>query len=132
MSLVKLSEQPNKLHLLKAIRMKNLLTVVFSCLMVAASAQNKPDSTKKSLTVEASCGQCKLGLQGKDCNLAVRFDGKAYFVDGTSIDSHGDAHADDGFCNKIRKAKVQGEIVNNRFKASYFELLPEAAKKEAN
>ncbi|HEX8314914.1 MAG TPA: DUF6370 family protein [Flavisolibacter sp.] len=101
-----------------------LLTVCF------ASAQNKPGSTKKLLTVEASCGQCKLGLKGKGCSLAVRIDGKAYFVDGTEIDSHGDAHADDGFCNKIRKAAVQGEVVNSRFKATYFKLLPEPAKKE--
>jgi hypothetical protein len=28
-----------------------------------------------------------------------------------------------GFCNAIRKAKVQGEIVNNKFVATYFELL---------
>jgi hypothetical protein len=31
----------------------------------------------------------------KDCELAVRIDGKPYFVDGTSLDSHGDAHAND-------------------------------------
>jgi hypothetical protein len=36
-------------------------------------------------------------MEGKACDLAVRIDGKAYFVDGTSIDSHGDAHAADGF-----------------------------------
>jgi hypothetical protein len=36
-------------------------------------------------------------LKGYACDLAVRIDGKPYFVDGTSIDSHGDAHAEDGF-----------------------------------
>lgn len=82
------------------------------------------------MTVDASCGQCKLGLKGKGCSLAVRVNGKAYFVDGTDIDSHGDAHADNGFCNKIRKAQVQGEVVNGRFKATYFKLFPEPAKKE--
>lgn len=56
--------------------------------------------------------------------------GKAYFVDGTGIDDHGDAHANDGFCNKIRKAKVQGEVVEGRFKARYFALLPEISKKK--
>lgn len=106
-----------------------MLTIVFSFLVLNASAQNKVDTTQKLLTVEASCGQCQLGLKGKGCNLAVRINGKAYFVDGSDIDSHGDAHADDGFCNKIRKAKVQGEIVDNRFKATYFQLLSEAAKK---
>ena len=97
---------------------------------MAQKQSNQIDASKKIQTVEASCGQCKFDLKGKGCDLAVRIDGKAYFVDGTAIDSHGDAHADDGFCNAIRKAKVQGEIVNNRFKTSYFQLLPEPAKKE--
>ncbi len=79
--------------------------------------------------VDAACGQCMFELKDKDCNLAVRFNGKTYFVDGTNIDSHGDAHASDGFCNKIRKAKVQGEIIDNRFKATYFLLLPEIKDK---
>ena len=84
------------------------------------------------MTVEASCGQCKFGLKAKGCSLAVRIDGKAYFVDGSDIDSHGDAHADDGFCNKIRKANVQGVVVNDRFRATYFKLLPEQNKEAAN
>ena len=79
--------------------------------------------------MEAACGQCRLGLPGKDCNLAVRVDGKAYFVDGTSIDEHGDAHAPDGFCQAIRKAEVKGTVVNDRFKVSYFKLLPASPKK---
>jgi hypothetical protein len=36
-------------------------------------------------------------MEGHGCELAVRIDGKSYFVDGSSIDSHGDAHASDGF-----------------------------------
>jgi hypothetical protein len=47
-------------------------------------------------------------------------------VDGTKIDDHGDAHAKDGFCEKVRKAEVRGNIVNNRFLASSFKLLPES------
>jgi hypothetical protein len=85
---------------------------------------------EKTARSGASCGQCKFGLKGKGCTLAVRLEGKAYFVDGSDIDSHGDAHADDGFCNKIRKAKVQGEVVNERFKATYFQLMKEEGKKE--
>ena len=80
------------------------------------------------IIVDAACGQCKMGLPGKGCNLAVRIDGKAYFVDGTSIDDHGDAHAKEGFCNAIRKASVQGEIVDDSFKASYFKLVPAVKK----
>jgi len=113
--------------------MKPLCCFLFCLISFVAFAQQKevdPDTTKKIMTLDASCGQCKLGLKGKGCSLAVRVNGKAYFVDGTDIDSHGDAHADNGFCNKIRKAQVQGEVVNGRFKATYFKLLPEPAKKE--
>lgn len=80
--------------------------------------------------VEAACGQCKFGLKGDDCNLAVRINSQAYFADGTKIDDHGDAHADDGFCNKIRKATVSGRIINNRFLATSFKLLPEEKPKQ--
>ena len=48
----------------------------------------------------------------------------------SDIDSHGDAHANDGFCKAVRKAEVQGEIANNRFKVTYFKLLKDAEKKE--
>ena len=94
------------------------------------SNKNKPDTTKKIQVVEAACGQCQLGLTGTDCDLAVRVNGKAYYVEGTHIDSHGDAHATDGFCNAIRKAEVQGEVVNDKFKVTYFKLLKPVAKKE--
>lgn len=87
------------------------------------------DASKKIQLAEAACGQCRLGLPGKSCDLAVRINGKAYFVDGTSIDDHGDAHASDGFCEAIRKAEVQGEIVDNRFKATYFKLIADKQEK---
>lgn len=111
------------------------LSTAFGFLGLAANAQakenisNKLDSTKKVQVVEASCGQCQFGLAGTDCDLAVRIDGKAYYVDGSHIDDHGDAHATDGFCNAIRKAEVQGEVVNNRFKATYFKLVKVEPKK---
>ena len=89
-----------------------------------------PDSNKKIQIVEAACGECQFKLEGKGCNLAVRIDNKAYFVDGTAIDSHGDAHAKDGFCNAVRKAEVQGQLVNDRFKVTYFKLLKSEEKKE--
>ena len=114
--------------------MKKLFVVLFSFAFLTGMAQQKetpkPNPSKKLTVVDASCGQCQLGLKGKGCNLAIRIDGKSYFVDGSDIDSHGDAHATDGFCNKVRKAEVQGEVVNERFKATYFTLLPEEAKKE--
>lgn len=92
----------------------------------------KPDPAKKIQIVEAACGECRFKLEGKGCDLAVRMDGKAFFVDGTDIDSHGDAHAKDGLCNAVRKAEVQGELVNNRFRVTYFKLLKDEAKKDSN
>lgn len=82
------------------------------------------DSTKKIEIAEVSCGECKFKMEGSGCDLAVRIDGKSYFVDGTKIDQHGDAHAKDGFCETIRKAEVQGEVIGGRYKVSYFKLLP--------
>ena len=91
---------------------------------------SRPGPNKKIQIVETACGECQFKLSGKGCELAVRIDGKSYFVDGTDIDSHGDAHAKDGFCNAVRKAEVQGEIVNDRFKVTYFKLLKSPEKKE--
>jgi hypothetical protein len=80
--------------------------------------------------VEASCGECQFDMPGEGCNLAVRIEGKTYFVEGTHIDDHGDAHAQDGFCETIRQARVSGEIINQRFIATTFELLPEKRKED--
>ena len=104
--------------------MKSLVFIALLFVSFTTFAQAGPgqDSTGKTISVEAACGQCKFGMEGKSCDLAVRIDGKAMFVDGTGIDDHGDAHEKDGFCNAIRKAQVRGEIINGRFKISYFKL----------
>ncbi len=109
--------------------MKKLFLSLFLFSALLLQAQDKKEQPKVQI-VEASCGQCQFGMTGKGCELAVRIDGKTYFVDGTTIDSHGDAHADNGFCSAIRKAEVTGEIVDNRFKSSYFKVLPEKKKKK--
>lgn len=87
-------------------------------------ATPKPVVISSPTVVEAACGECLLGLKGKDCDLAIRLHGRSYFVDGVSLDSLGDAHAQDGMCQVIRKARVTGEIRGNRFVANQFELLP--------
>ncbi|MGL2966636.1 DUF6370 family protein [Flavobacterium sp. XGLA_31] len=100
--------------------MKKILCLFVLFTGLAVQAQDK----SKIQTVEVSCGQCQFGMKAKGCDLAVRIDGKTYFVDGTKIDEHGDAHAEDGFCSAIRKAEVIGEVKNNRFVVTYFKLLP--------
>lgn len=118
--------------------MKSILTIaatVFFSIAVSAQAKNpdihKADPSKKIQIVEAACGECQYKMDGKTCDLAVRIDGKPYFVDGTSIDDHGDAHAQEGFCNAVRKAEVQGEIKDNRFVATYFKLVETPVKKKS-
>lgn len=116
--------------------MKSFLSII--CLFLIGSAFGQkadpkvstPDPNKKIQIVETACGECQFKLTGDGCDLAVRINGRSYFVDGTDIDSHGDAHAKDGFCNAVRKAEVQGEIINDRFKVTYFKLLKSPEKKE--
>ncbi len=110
--------------------MKSLLVLIVALgfsTVIDAQAKNenihKIDKSKQLQVVEASCGECQFKMAGTSCDLAVRINGKAYFVDGTSIDEHGDAHSKEGFCEKIRTAEVQGEIVGGRYKATYFKLL---------
>jgi hypothetical protein len=88
----------------------------------ASSATSSPPA--RPAVVEAACGQCQFDLAGDGCDLAVRMDGRAYYVDGTGIDDHGDAHAADGFCNAVRRARVTGAVVDGRFEAESFVLLP--------
>ncbi len=95
--------------------------VVFALVTLVVGCQQQ--AADQAMVVEAACGTCQFGLDGDDCELAVRFAGTAYFVDGTSIDDHGDAHAADGFCNAIRPASVQGVVENGRFLAASFALL---------
>ncbi len=101
---------------------KILLLISFVIITFLAKAQKVQDKNSKQI-VEASCGQCNFGMEGKSCDLAVKINGKAYFVEGTKIDDHGDAHAKDGFCMAIKKAEVKGEIVGGKFIATYFKLL---------
>jgi hypothetical protein len=103
--------------------MKKILTFLFVLSSTLILAQDKKENSKIQI-VEASCGQCQFKMEGKSCDLAVRIDGKSYFVEGTNIDSHGDAHAADGFCASIRKAEVIGEIKDNKFVVTHFKLLP--------
>jgi Family of unknown function (DUF6370) len=103
--------------------MKKIITLLAFISAITANSQTKTEQQKPQI-VEVACGLCKFDMVGLDCELAVRIDKKTYYVDGTTIDAHGDAHAKDGFCQAIRKAQVVGEIVDDRFKVSSFKLLP--------
>lgn len=110
---------------------KIFYSIIFlSFIAINATAQKTTvsglaDSAKKIEIAEVSCGECKFKMEGSGCDLAVRLNGKSYFVDGTNINEHGDAHAKDGFCESIRKAEIQGEVIGNRYKVKYFKLLPQ-------
>lgn len=111
--------------------MKNLMiTTVLSLLAFFSFAQETPTKLKDEV-VEASCGTCKLGLEGKKCELAIRYKGTSYFVDGSTIKDHGDEHGKNGFCNAIKKAKVSGNIENGRFKSTSFKVLKAEKKTKA-
>jgi hypothetical protein len=106
--------------------MKKLFFLFFLAAFTA-TAQTKPvgklDTSKPVLILEASCGTCNFEMKGKGCFLAVKYEGKAYAVEGTGLDDHGDAHEEKGFCMAVRKAKVQGSLKEDKFVVTYFELL---------
>ncbi len=97
------------------------IRLLFGVALAALVACQGP--APRSQVVDAACGECLFAMEGQSCDLAVRIDGVGYFVDGTGIDDHGDAHGEDGFCNAVRPARVTGEIVDGRFVASEFELV---------
>jgi hypothetical protein len=105
-----------------------LFYFLFSIISFSAFSQDstfvKLDPTKKVLIVDAACGQCQFKMPGKGCTLAIKIKGKAYFVDKAGIDDFGDAHSDEGFCNAVRKAKVQGVVNKGKFVPSYFKVKP--------
>jgi hypothetical protein len=94
--------------------MKKILFCLMALfLFTAANAQDS--STHKKLVfnpknpvyeLAATCGTCMFKMEGKGCLLAVKFKGDK-----------------EGFCNAIKKAKVQGSVVGERFLVTYFELI---------
>lgn len=115
------------------------LTALFGCQKaVDTASSDSPAAASVKLTqivdqiVEASCGECQFHMEGSGCDLALRIDGETYFVDGTSLDDHGNAHGEDGMCSCVRSAKVSGEIKDGRFISSSFELLPVETPEESD
>ena len=108
--------------------MRNLLILIL-ILPVALYSQDKSkkglefDPNIQITEAKASCGICMFDMDGFKCELAVNIDGAKYYVEGTDIDDYGDAHSDDGFCNAIRDAKIQGQIVDNKYIVTDFKLI---------
>mgnify|MGYP007031270791 FL=1 len=103
-----------------------LFTILFFNLINAQDSASKKliyNPKKPTYELAATCGTCMFKMKGDGCLLAVKFNGKNYFVEGTGIDDHGDAHDNEGFCNAIKKAKVQGSVVKDKFVVTYFELI---------
>ena len=93
---------------------QTILTIIgIVCLSFAAYAGE--GNKVSEMVLDVSCGQCQFGMEGSGCDLAVKIKGTNYWVVGAKIDDHGDAHAADGFCNAIRKAKVSGIIKDDKF-----------------
>lgn len=90
----------------------------------ANSTPTEPSLLFQDEIVEVACGECQFAMRGTGCDLAVRHQGNSYFVVGSDIDDHGDAHAANGLCNMVRKAKVSGEIKDAKFHAQRLELVP--------
>ena len=112
--------------------MKYMLAFVFSLVFFCAQVEAQSSEKSKEIKgkkVEASCAQCQFKVkEPRGCDLSIRMNGQVYFVDGTNLDAHGDAHEEDGFCNAIRQAKVTGQIQGNRIRVTQFELKPLAKK----
>ena len=64
-------------------------------------------------------------MTGDECQLAIQIDDKNYYVEGSDVDEHGDAHAPDGLCRTNRSANVKGVINRGVFMADLVELIPQ-------
>ncbi|MCH2228884.1 MAG: DUF6370 family protein [Crocinitomicaceae bacterium] len=93
-------------------------TILVSC----AITQNTSESI--NLIAKASCGTCNFDMTNDECELAVEIDKKHYFVEGSSVDGHGDAHSATGLCSTIRDAKIIGKVRHGVFVAESFQLIP--------
>lgn len=105
--------------MLKVIYLSIIVFVMVSC----ATMKNTNNTIEG--TYDVSCGICNFEMTGEDCALAIKIDGKEYYIEGSAIDEHGDAHADDGLCTVVRKAKVKGVIKKGVFVAEMIELIEE-------
>jgi len=103
--------------------MKGLVFIAAIALLVSCGSLEK-SGEKISGTFAVSCGMCNLDMTGDACALAIEIEDKTYYVEGSDLHDHGDAHAQDGLCTVRRDAKVVGQIKKGVFVAESLELLP--------
>ena len=65
---------------------------------------------------------CNFRMQSKDCSLAIQIDKKNFPVRGTGIDDHGDSNDENGFCNAIGVADVNGTVKDGVFIVRDFKI----------
>ena len=109
-----------------SIGLTTLILFISSVTVIMGSTganDNYQYSMRIDLIVDTACGMCQFGMDDeKGCVLAVEINSEFYYLEGTNIDDHGDAHAQDGFCNSIRKARVKGVIKGEKFFLENFKL----------
>lgn len=94
--------------------------MVLLVVSVSLSAQKKIVNQ----TVEAACGMCIFKVKSeKGCAMTVKIQGKVYEVEGVDQKTFGNAHAEDGYCNLMKKAVVSGEIKKGKFYATSFKYV---------
>tara|TARA_B100001059_G_scaffold67659_1_gene64445 strand:- start:334 stop:678 length:345 start_codon:yes stop_codon:yes gene_type:complete len=113
--------------------MKKLIILLLFIPLVSFGQENfknklKFDPEINLIKAQVSCGICMFDMEGKQCELAVKIKDSKYYVEGTGVDDHGDAHSNIGFCNAIREAEVQGKVIDNKFHVSYFKLTKSESK----
>jgi hypothetical protein len=93
---------------------------------VLVNCQSKSGERLQGQTLSAACAMCIFKMEGvRGCIWAVEIKEKYYLADG-NLPKHHDAHGPDGMCNVGREAVVDGELVNNKFIATRFDLKPAA------
>ncbi|MCZ6817169.1 MAG: DUF6370 family protein, partial [Planctomycetota bacterium] len=84
--------------------------------------ERKSDGEKTSsvmMTLEAGCGSCIFNMPAvRGCKLAVKIDGKPYLVTGASVNAH-----QAGLCGAAKQAKCSGEVKDDMFVATKFQLV---------
>lgn len=93
------------------------------CLIISSSCATSRINKEVQGVYEIACGKCIFDMTGDECDLAVLINEKHYYVEGSHIDDHGDAHTENGLCNTSRKAQIKGVVKFGVFVAEYINII---------